>query len=181
MFRPLPGSAVSGTDGRRAARSEPPFAGDERAMLTAFLDFQRATVLVKCAGVSNNDARRPVVPSSRMTLAGLVSHLRWVEHFWFVRKLAGVTDEPALFDGPDPDGDWSPDPDVPLLRLLEEYEAQCARSRAIAAGLELDAVSRTGRRPATLRWVLLHLIEETARHNGHADLVRELLDGETGL
>jgi len=150
-------------------------------MLTAFLDYQRATVRLKCLSVSEENARRPAVPSSpRMTLAGLVSHLRWVEHFWFERKLAG-RDDPAPYDGPDPDADWDPAAGIGIARLLDDYDAQCDRSRAVAAELDLSAESRFGTRPATLRWVLNHLIEETARHNGHADLLRELLDGQKGL
>jgi len=160
-------------------RVDPPFAADERTMLTAFLDYQRATLRLKCAGLTDAAARRAVTPSPRLTLAGLVSHLRWTEQFWFERKMAGLLD-PAPYDGADPDADWLPPEEIGLAELLADYDKQCERSREIAAGLDLDAVARVGSRPATLRWVLQHLIEETARHNGHADLIREFLDGVTG-
>ena len=178
-FEPV--SAVSPhLESQSRERLSPPFAAGEREMLTAFLDFQRATVLTKCMGVLDADARRIVAPSARMTLAGLVSHLKWTEHYWFVRVLAGV-DETAPYDGIDSDADWSPAHDVSFEQLLFEYDQQCARSSEIAAGVELGGVAKHGNRPATLRWILLHMIEETARHLGHADIVREFIDGTTGV
>ena len=148
-------------------------------MLVSYLDYHRATVRLKCAGVPEADAHRAVLPSPLVTLAGLVTHLRWAEHYWFEAMMAGEKDR-SPGTAADPDGDWRPPPGVPLADLLEEYEAACARSREIAAGLPLDHTASDDRRPATLRWVLVHMIEETARHNGHADVVREFLDGTTG-
>jgi uncharacterized damage-inducible protein DinB len=161
-------------------RVDPPLAADERTALGSWLDFHRATVRLKCERVTAADERRRVLPSGGTTLAGVVSHLRWVEFFWFEVVMLGHPE-----DGPwspeDPDAEFHPAPDVPLTRLLDDYDAQCARSRAIAAELDLDAVGRSqARRGTTLRWVMLHMIEETARHNGHLDAVRELLDGVTG-
>jgi uncharacterized damage-inducible protein DinB len=115
-----------------------------------------------------------------MTVAGLVSHLRWVEHAWFEHIMAGRPDL-GPWTPDDPDKDFKV-PGVPLARLLEEYEEQCERSAEIAASLELDAecVIEHRRGVVTLRWVLGHMIEETARHAGHLDLLREMLDGATG-
>jgi uncharacterized damage-inducible protein DinB len=161
-------------------RINAPHAADERTMLSAWLDWHRATVAEKCAGLSEEDAHRALLPTSpAMTVAGLVSHLRRVEHSWFVHALLG---EPDQRTAGDPDREFRVD-DVPLARLLQEYERQCARSREIAATLDLDAEAGTGHQygKVTLRWVLVHLIEETARHNGHLDILRELLDGTTGF
>lgn len=149
-------------------------------MLNAFLDAHRATVRIKCDGLSEVDAHRVVLPSPLMTMAGLVSHLRWNEHSWFETCLLGEPDRGPWTDE-DPDAEMRVD-DVPLAQLLDEYEAQCARSREIVAGLDLDVREKTDTAdPVTLRWILHHMIEETARHNGHMDIIRELLDGVTGL
>lgn len=115
-----------------------------------------------------------------MTVAGLVSHLRWVEHSWFEVDLLGEPDR-APWTEEDPDAEFRVD-DVPLARLLDGYETQCARSRQIAAALDLDTRKKGRRRgdAVSLRWILVHMIEETAGHNGHLDAMRELLDGVTG-
>ncbi|MCK1796748.1 DinB family protein [Streptomyces sp. XM4193] len=166
-------------------RIRPPFTADERDQLSGWLDMQRNIIHFKCAGLSEEAARRSVIPTSPlMTVAGVVAHLRWVEHAWFeVMFLGGSEKEnPSFLDDPE-DADMRPAADVPLEQLLEEYQAQCARSNEIAAAASLDD---TGRRAdfkagqASLRWMLVHMIEETARHAGHLDLIRELLDGETG-
>ncbi|MER7505244.1 DinB family protein [Nonomuraea pusilla] len=163
-------------------RTRPPFTADERTQLVGWLDMQRSIVRWKCEGLSEADAHRPVLPSSPlMTAAGLVSHLRWVEHCWFEVLFLGGKAEGPQFEGPE-DADMMVE-GVPLARLLEEYERQCAVSNDIVARHSLDDV---GRHPdfrsaaANLRWMLLHMIEETARHAGHLDTVRELLDGTTG-
>jgi len=161
-------------------RRPPPFVADERTQLVGWLDLQRAIVHMKCEGVSDADARRPVLRGSPlMTMAGAVSHLRWVEHCWFeVVFLGRPAVGPQFDDGPD---DGVMPSGQPLDRLLADYEAQCARSNEIAAAHWLDDV---GKHPgfraaaATLRWILIHMVEETARHAGHMDAIRELLDGE---
>ena len=124
----------------------------------------------------------PVPKSPLMTVAGLVSHLRWVEHGWFeVLFLGGPADSPQ-FDDSAEDLDFKTD-GAPLSQLLDEYDRACARSNEIIAAHSLDD---TGRHPdftsarANLRWMIIHMIEETARHAGHLDTIRELLDGETG-
>jgi uncharacterized damage-inducible protein DinB len=166
------------------SRTRPEYTADERTQLIGWLDMQRALIPWKCEGLSEADAHRPVLPSSPlMTMAGLVSHMRWVEHTWFevIFRGGSYEDNPGFKDDPE-DADMIVD-DVPLARLLEEFEAQCARSNEIIATHSLDNI---GQHPevrasaASLRWILLHMIEETARHAGHADAIRELLDGETG-
>lgn len=164
-------------------RSRPPGSADERTQLLGWLDMQRAVIHWKCEGLTEEDAHRAVLPSSpNLTMAGLVSHLRWVEHSWFEVLLMGrPAVGPQFEDGPE-DADMLVG-DVPLAQLLEEYRRQCAVSDEIVAGLSLDD---TGRHPDfgvqghSLRWMLLHMIEETARHAGHADAVRELVDGRKG-
>ncbi|WP_283136579.1 DinB family protein [Rhizohabitans arisaemae] len=164
------------------SRTRPPGTADERTQLIGWLDMQRAVVRWKCDGLSDADAHRRVLPSSPlMTVAGLVSHLRWVERTWFeVMFLGGPADGPQ-FDTVE-DADMMVD-GVPIARLLDDYDRQCAVSNEIVAAHSLD---ETGRHPdfesaaGSLRWILLHMIEETARHAGHLDVVRELLDGTKG-
>ena len=116
----------------RPVRRRPPFAADERTQLVGWLDLQRAVVQLKCEGLSDADAYRPVLPGSPlMTMAGAVSHLRWVEHCWFeVIFLGRPHAENPQFHDPD-DGDWLLAADVPLASLVAEYEAQCAVSNEI--------------------------------------------------
>ncbi|WP_236239590.1 DinB family protein [Streptomyces sp. CC228A] len=162
----------------------PPFQADERTALIGWLNLQRQILRWKCAGLTEADAHRSVIPTSpAMTMAGLISHMRWVEHTWLeVLFLGGDKAQNPSFDETDEDADWRTD-GVPLEELLAQYEAQCARSNEIVAAASLDDV---GRHPeyrsagANLRWMLIHLIEETGRHAGHADIVRELLDGAKG-
>jgi uncharacterized damage-inducible protein DinB len=157
--------------------------GDGRTQLLGWFDLQRALVPWKCAGLAAEDAHRSVLPTSPlMTAAGLVSHLRWTEHLWFEVLFLGRPAQGPQFDEQVEDADMRVD-GVPLAQLLREYEQQCAVSREIVAAHPLDEV---GRHPdfasagATLRWMLLHMVEETARHVGHLDLIRELLDGRKG-
>jgi hypothetical protein len=158
--------------------------GDERTQLVGWLDLQRALIPWKCEGLSEEDAHRSVLPPSpMMTMAGLVSHLRWVEHTWFeVLMQNAPTDDNPLFGDVD-DADMMV-ADVPIARLIDDYAAQCARSNEIVAAHSLDDLAqnselfRSG--AANLRWMMIHMVEETARHVGHADAIRELLDGTKG-
>jgi hypothetical protein len=163
-------------------RERPPAVADERTQLVGWLDLQRALISWKCDGLSQADAHRNVVPPSPlMTMAGLVSHLRWIEHCWFevIFRNLGEAENPQ-FTGPE-DADWQVDPDVPLERLVAEYRAQCEASNETVAAHSLDDVAvHPEYGGETLRWILLHMLEETARHAGHADVVRELLDGSKG-
>lgn len=163
----------------------PPLTADERTQLTGWLDHLRSLVRTKCEGLSEADAHRKVLPTSPlMTVAGLVAHLRWVEYSWFTENLLGTPDEGQTpwTEGGHPDAEMIVD-DVPLARLLDEYDAECARSNDIVAGFSLDDVERAVVRDtgaASTRYILCHMIEETARHLGHLDIIRELLDGATG-
>jgi uncharacterized damage-inducible protein DinB len=162
-------------------RIDVPHAADERAMLIAWLDWHRATVFLKTEGLAEDLAHRPLLASSPlMTVAGLVSHLYWVERYWIEHTLLGGPDDQPWSEE-DPDKDYKVD-GTPLAELLAAYERQCTRNNEVARSLSLDTASamKRGNEPVTLRWVLVHLIEETARHNGHIDILREMLDGVTG-
>jgi len=164
-------------------RNRPPGTADERTQLVGWLDMQRALVHYKCEGLSEDDAHRALLPTSpRTTVAGLVGHLRWVEHCWFdVLFLNRPADGNPQF-GADDSADYDVG-DTPLAQLLDEYARQCAASNAIAAAADLDDLGRNTRYGAdglNLRWILLHMVEEVARHVGHLDLLREQLDGARG-
>ncbi|WP_316772855.1 DinB family protein [Streptomyces sasae] len=165
-------------------RTDTPPAWDERTQLTTFLDYVRDTACAKCEGVSAEDARRAPLPGSPlMTISGLINHLRWVEYYWFQVVFLGEEDQ-GPWTEEDPDREMRIAVDFPLEQLLAEYAEQSARYRELVASAGLDAEARTpirdGRRP-DLRWILLHLTEETARHNGHLDIIREIVDGRTGV
>jgi len=158
--------------------------GDERSALNAWLDRHRATLLLKLDGLSEEQARRAVLPSG-LSLLSLVKHLTAVEHGWFVVDFA-QSGEDYLFLGPNDDGeldrqDWQLTPDDSLASVTQAYRDACRRSRAVAAAA--SSLDQLAPHPSggvmDLRFVLVHLLEETARHNGHADAVRELIDGVT--
>jgi len=161
-----------------------PASWDERTVLATMLDYVRDTVHVKCAGLTDEQARCAPLPGSPLTtISGLVSHLRWVEYYWIRVVLLGEQDQMPVTDD-DPDAEMRLALSIPLARLLAEYRASCEQLRQLVAPLDLDTSSRGTMswrtEPVTLRWVLLHLIEETARHNGHIDILREMADGVTG-
>jgi uncharacterized damage-inducible protein DinB len=170
-------------------RPEPPDAADEIATLLGFLEFQRATLAWKCAGL---DAAGlcATTAASTMTLGGLLKHMALVEDHWFSRWLHGLELGPpweALDEQADPDWEWhSAASDTPAqLRQIWEDSVDRSRDRidqALADG-GVDQLARLKGRDGespSLRWILCHMIEEYARHNGHADLLREAVDGETG-
>lgn len=161
-----------------------PASWDERTVLTTMLDYARDTVQAKCAGITEPEARRARLPGSPlMTISGLVSHLRWVEHHWIEVVLLGEPDQ-GPWTGDDPDREMRIAAGIPIAALLADYRRACARHRELVAPLDLDTPSKGTldwrTEPLPLRWILLHLIEETARHNGHLDLLREMADGLTG-
>ena len=170
-------------------RPEPPVAADETATLLGFLDYQRATFAWKCAGLDAAGLAATVGVSS-MTLGGMLKHMAIVEEGWFSRSLHGREYGPpwdAVDWQADPDWDWhSAANDTPeQLRAL--WQEAMARSRAVVTEALADGgLSQLARRPwpdgqaPSLRWILVHMIEEYARHNGHADLIRESVDGLTG-
>ncbi len=163
-------------------RVDPPHVSDERTSLTAWLDYQRATLLQKCEGLSGEQLVRASVPPSNLTLLGLLQHMLLVEFWWFEHIFAGGT-APEPFDThDDPEYEFTHlDPegtDAVRARFIEE----CEHSRQIVGSVgSLDDLSKsTERETRDLRWILVHMIEEYARHNGHADLVRESIDGVVG-
>ena len=161
-------------------RPEPPHIADEREQLTGFLDYQRGTVVWKSSGLTDEQARRSLVPSKLLTVAGLVRHLTLVEEWWFGNVIGAEPDRWDEAIKADPDIDWKPG-DTPVTELVADYQAQCEASRRHLAEHDLDEVitAPNGKR-FTVRWVLTHMIEETARHAGHLDLLREMTDGLTG-
>ena len=163
-------------------RIRTPVAADERTSLEAFLDNHRATVVLKVAGLPDELARRRLV-ASRSTVAGIVQHLAAAERYWFRGRLLGDGWTYPGWDA-DEDADFDVAGTTTLAEVVMDYELACAESRAVAADLSLDALAAVrgeGGDYVSLRWILLHMVEETARHNGHLDVLRELLDGATGL
>jgi uncharacterized damage-inducible protein DinB len=167
-------------------RPEPPESGPELQALTGFLDWQRETILLKTDGLTREQLAATLPPSS-LTLAGLVNHLARVEDSWFRDRFAGLSRD-ELWAGhdreADPDWDFRTATELDPDELRARYREACARSRdVVAATGSLDQLSvrtsRTGNH-WDLRWVLIHMIEETARHAGHADLLREAIDGTVG-
>ena len=165
-------------------RIDPPGEGDERATLAAFLRWQRGTLELKCSGLDAADlARRAVEPSS-MSLLGLVRHLADVERAWFKRTLASLDAPPRFRSAADPDGGF--DSAVPDPKVVEEAWAAWREEVAFADEFVANApdLNVTGitryQNTVSLRWVLVHMVEEYARHNGHADLLREHIDGAVG-
>ncbi|MGA5112523.1 DinB family protein [Streptomyces sp. NRRL S-1314] len=173
-----PADALRLPDGRPV----PVFSGDERTMLESWLDYHRATLALKCAGLDDAQVRVASVEPSAMTLLGLVQHMAVVERNWFQRIVAGQ-DVPPVFD--DDVTGFSLDPARGMDEALGVWRREVARGRELCAGLPLDGTGRIADGPmagveVSLRWVLIHMIEEYARHNGHADLLRERIDGVTG-
>lgn len=156
---------------------------DERPMLESFLDHYRDVVVAKVRGVSEDDARRRLVPSLT-TLGGLLRHLRRAEMSWFEQRLPAtpLEDLPYLqWVLEDQERDFLVQPEDTVDSLISDYQRQCDRSREIAAKYDLDhVITHPERGPLSLRWIYIHMIEETARHAGHADILREQIDGTLG-
>jgi len=151
----------------------------ERETLESFLDDFRDIVVRKVAGLSDTDARRRLV-ASQTTVGGLIKHLRWAEYGWFEQVLKSETGENWRLH----ERSWEFEflADETLDTLVIEYQQQCRQSRQTAAEYELDHVVPHGRfGQVSLRWIYVHMIEETARHAGHLDILREQLDGATGF
>jgi Protein of unknown function (DUF664) len=166
-------------------RAEPPLRAGEREMLLGWLDYHRATLLWKCEGLSDAQLRDRAVPPSGLCLLGLVRHSAENEHSWFRRVLLGE-DLPYLYmTEEDPDADFNEVDAADVAEDLRTFERACQAAReAVASVSDLDFLAkrpdrRTGEQ-FSLRWIVTHMIEEYARHNGHADLLRERLDGAVG-
>lgn len=151
---------------------------DERATLEAFLDLYREVAVNKLRGLSEDDARRRLVPSAT-TPGGLVKHLTEVESRWFSHVLRGAQLPPKTPQ--ERLREFGMEPDETVDGVIAAYQAECARSRVVAAEYPLGHVvphQRLGK--VSLRWIYVHMIEEIARHAGHADILREQIDGATG-
>jgi uncharacterized damage-inducible protein DinB len=172
-------------EGGLVERRDPEPAAGERSTFEQFLDYQRATLLHKTKGLNAGQMNRRL-PTSALTLSGLLKHLALVEDDWIQVRFLGLPELEPWASAPwDEDRDWefhTAEQDSPdELRAI--YQAACDRSRSGVAGIGLDALSAGTNRAGqqlSLRWVLMHLVEETARHNGHADLLREAVDGTVG-
>lgn len=165
-----------------AERIDPPNAADEATMLAAWLDFHRKTLAVKTAGLTDEQLKRRSVSPSTLTLLGLVRHLAEVEHYWYRVILLGE-DDVALHGTPeDPDFDFNGVDQADAAADFALWRRQIELAEQAVHGLPLETVAKRRRsgQEVTLRWIQVHLIEEYARHNGHADLLREAVDGVTG-
>jgi uncharacterized damage-inducible protein DinB len=167
-------------------RAEPPTAGSELATLTGFLGWHRGTLELKCSGLDAAALARRSVEPSPLSLLGLVRHMAEVERGWFRRFMAGQDAPPRFYSPEDPDGDFGnvrPDPAMVAEAWQAWREEIAFADQFVATAPDLDLVGKREdkwRGHMSLRWVLNHMIEEYARHNGHADLLRERIDGAVG-
>lgn len=162
-------------------RTDPPISGSEKDVLLGFANFLRETILFKLQGLDDEQVRRPHDPSG-LTLLGMVKHLAYVERNWFQDTFLGQDAEYPWTDD-DPDADWRVEPDESTDDIVNLYRQEIAISNRITSEHDLDTVA-TNVTPSheglQLRWILAHMIEETGRHAGHADLIREAIDGQVG-
>ena len=162
-------------------RSEPPFVMAERDMLEAWLEFHRTTLLLKCEGLSDAARKDRPLPASKLSLHGLVRHMAEVERGWFHRVLLCEPDLPYIWrTATRDDADLVPLDHADWEADLLTWQTECDASRTAAASRALDDTGVRHDEPCSLRWIYVHMIEEYARHNGHADLLREVADGSTG-
>jgi hypothetical protein len=164
---------------RPVSRIRPPESSDERGTLTGLLDFLRSTVVNKVAGLSDEQAFSAPVPPSALRPAGVVKHLTGVERFWFSIDFAGA-DLPWPWPEDDPHGNFPIAAGDTLAAIVDAYVEECARSRQAIEEARLNDMARGPEMNFNLRYALAHMIEETARHCGHLDLLRERIDGATG-
>jgi uncharacterized damage-inducible protein DinB len=166
-------------------RARPAQSADEREMLTGWLEHHRGILIWKCEGLTAEQLRRRAVPPSTLSLLGLVRHMAEVERGWFRAVFLGE-DVPDLYDrSADEDADFNAVGQADPAEAFSAFDRECAASRQVVAQapnldvLSKQASERTGQ-CWSLRWIITHMIEEYARHNGHADLLRECVDGSTG-
>jgi hypothetical protein len=167
-------------------RPKTPVAAAEKLTLVAFLDHQRATLRMKCDGVAPADLVRPTSPPSTLRLLGLVRHMVEVESWWFCQVFLGEAEHDIYATQADRDADFHIDEadEASVAETWARYDEEVAKARAVVERSDLDSLSvRLSRQgePYALRWIMVHMIEEYARHNGHADLIREAIDGSTGV
>jgi uncharacterized damage-inducible protein DinB len=162
-------------------RTEPPGTGPAIELTQGFLGWLRETLLMKCAGLSEEQLWWSPVPSGT-SLLGLVKHSIRVERYWITQIIGGLDAEVGEPDE-DPDAEWRIEPGESFASIRDQYRAEWARSRDVLGRVSWDDVppNPTGStRPESVGWILTHMVEEVARHCGHADLIRELIDGQTG-
>lgn len=165
-------------------RPTPPMTADERSTLEGWLEFYRATLAAKCEGLTEDQVRFASVPPSALTLLGLVQHAAEVERNWFRRVLAGES-APAIY-GPavhpqGHDGGFNITAESSLNAALETWQREIEQARSICAQRSLDHPSAFAGGEVSLRWIYTHMATEYARHCGHADLIRERIDGAAGV
>lgn len=162
-------------------RTDPPVIAEERTMLESWLGYHRATLAIKCQDLTADQLRTASVPPSGMTLLGLVRHMTEVERGWFRITLAGEEPVRVYVTEEDPDKDFHHGDDADPGEAFAAWRAETAAADTVASTYSLDDLSLSShRKNVSLRWIYLHMIEEYARHNGHADLIRERIDGATG-
>lgn len=163
-------------------RTDTPPAGDERSVQMQMLEYVQQTALFKVRGLSEELARTAPVATSPLTNpASLLNHLRWVEHYWVEVVTLGGEDR-GPWSAEHPDGEMEAGLELPIEQVIEDYSTQVQLTRRLLADLDLDTETEKPLKDfhPNVRWVVAHLIEETARHNGHLDLLREMADGSVG-
>ena len=168
------------TDVTPVARTQPIQHGSERTMLESMLDFYRATVVNKVAGLTDSQAFNAAVSPSTLTPATVVKHLTGTERFWFSIDFADL-DVTWPWTDDDLHGNFRIEPGDTLARIVADYVEECARSRRAVVDSHLDDAARGEGMDFTLRYAMIHMIQETARHCGHLDLLRETTDGAVGM
>lgn len=163
-------------------RIDPPYVADELPTLHSWLDWHRETLATKCAGLSEEQLRLRAIAPSALSLLGLVRHLTEVERYWFGDILNGENNPALYWTEQEPDGDFDLVDTASADEAFARWQAEIDRARELSAGLPSETVGKRQRRGenVSLRWILIHMIEEYARHNGHADVIREQIDGVTG-
>jgi uncharacterized damage-inducible protein DinB len=163
-------------------RVRPTYVQDERELLEGWLAFHRSTLLAKCEGLTDEQRKARPVETSLLSLHGLVRHLGEAERNWFRRILLGRYELPRIWPDPQVEGSpLVPLDDADWAQDLELWQSECQASSAAAASSSLDDTGAWRNKEVSLRSIYLHMIQEYARHNGHADLIREMLDGSVGL
>jgi uncharacterized damage-inducible protein DinB len=162
-------------------RTEPAYLLGEREMLEQWLEFHRTTLVMKCEGLTDEARKARPVPTSKLSLHGLVRHMAEVERNWFHRVLLREPETPFIWVDPSAeDSELVPLDGAVWATDLSAFHAACEASRTACKGKDLEHTGLRRGEPCSLRWIYVHMIEEYARHNGHADLIRELLDGAVG-
>jgi hypothetical protein len=161
-------------------RHDPARIADEREMYQAWLEFHRGTLLWKCAGLTDAQLKSASVAPSGLTLLGLVRHMAEVERAWFRTRAAGLPLPDLYCTSEDVDGDFDNVEGAAVEQDLATFRAECLAADEAVRAMSLEATFAGRDGPISLRWAYVHMIEEYARHNGHADLLRECIDGSTG-